>query len=188
MLILTIQDLKHIEMVYSTGYTPDPLKSEYIFLSTRYTKAYNLMMEKLYQKDPSGKVESFFWGWVKNPYLPFYKWKNLSNKVGVFLDIPEDKVVISDYDSYCEYLDEEVNELSLTGTQECLQGVFRRIRPCNIKSIVPADYLLSLYKKGITDLNNLYLFSSTKDMSGAIERNTDVFLSNQSFQLVSALS
>ena len=60
MLILTIQDLKHIEMVYSTGYTPDPLKSEYIFLSTRYTKAYNLMMEKLYQKDPSGKVESFF--------------------------------------------------------------------------------------------------------------------------------
>lgn len=185
MLVLTIQDIKNAEMLYTTGYTPNLLKSEYPFLAPRYARGYDFMMKKLYEKDPFGKVESFYWGWVKNPYLPFHRFKHIENKVGIFLDVPPSKIVISDYDKYCEYLEDETPELVLEGDNDCLQGVFRRIQIQNIRSVIPAKNLLQLYDNGIEDIMKLYINSKNKDISKVLKRSTDLLFSGK--QLVSAL-
>ena len=183
MLILSVQSFKHIQMVYSSGYTPDLYKSDYVFLSPRYMLAYNFMAKELYKKDSSGLYNSFFWGWVKNPYLDFYRFKKTSDLVGVFIEIPDNRVVVSNYDEYCAYLEEEVDTLSLKSDGACLQGVFRKIKPAEIKSIIKLDTLLRLYRNEVTDLESLYKQSLNKD----IKVYTDTFsLPDYSFVLVSA--
>ena len=96
MLILSIQEYKHVQMVYSTGYTPNILYSEYTYLSPRYTESYMKMAEELFKKDGTGNPLSFFWGWVKNPYLDFYALKGTKDKVGLFVEVPENRVLVSD--------------------------------------------------------------------------------------------
>lgn len=180
MLILSIQEYKHVQMVYSTGYTPNILYSEYVYLSPRYTEAYMKMAEELFKKDGTGDPLSFFWGWVKNPYLDFYALKGIRNKVGLFIEVPENRVVVSDYDMYCAYLDEEVSHLTLENHGQCLQGVFKKISPSNIISVVDLKDLMKLYRKGHTSLSELYNLSRVKD----IKYRTDIFsLPDYSFNL-----
>lgn len=182
MLILSIQYKKHIQMVYSSGYTPDINKSEYIHLSPQYSFAYNIMASKLYDKDNTGYYGSFWWGWVKNPYLDFYRIKNVKSRVGVFLNVPDDKVVVSNYDLYCEYLEERTEKLQLSKEGDCLQGVFRKICPSNILSVVELKDLISLYDRGVESIEKLYSASHSKDISSYM----DVFsLPDYSMQLVS---
>ena len=182
MLILSVQYKKHIQMVYSSGYTPDANRSEYIHLSPQYSFAYNTMASRLYEKDKEGNYNSFWWGWVKNPYLDFYRLKGVRSRVGVFLNIPDDKVIVSDYDLYCDFLEERTKSLHLVDEGDCLQGVFRSINPNNILSVVELKDLIGFYDQGVRSVKSLYSLSYSKDISSYM----DVFsLPDYSMKLVS---
>ena len=181
MLILTIQKYKHMQMVYSSGYTPELSHSEYAFLSPRYTEAYMKMAEELYKKNPTSNPTSFYWGWAKNPYLDFYKYKERGNLVGAFVEVPKRKVVVSDYDGYCAYIEEESDTLDLGNINgECLQAIFNRVSPSNIKSVVNLNTLYWYYQQGVTDIKSLYQFTKGKD----IRYSLDTFILPD-FELVS---
>lgn len=170
MLILTVQKYKHIQMVYSSGYTPDLRQSEYVFLSPRYTKAYEVMAEELLKKDSTGYPLSFFWGWAKNPYLDFYRYKDRKDLVGVFVEVSKKKLVLSDYDKYCAYLEEESNILDLSNLNgDCLQAIFRDLTPVNIKSVVSLNSLYWYYLQGYTDIRSLYSVSKSKDIRYSLD-------------------
>ena len=158
--ILTVQRYKDIQRIYSSeGYKPDFAKSSYAYASRRYTRAYLEVLNKLSKK--TGKdylpgLDSCIWGWSNNPFLGFYesnKGKRLEDRrYAMFCSIPESDMVYSDYDKYCDFIEENTNDKNFfvdspTGA-ECVQCCFWSLRPENINVIVDLDNIKS---------NNLWL-------------------------------
>lgn len=159
MMVLTIQRYKHIQKMYRNSYIPDFSKSRFAYLSPRYTKCYKTILKQLAEKTDRYYIDGLdtcMWGWVRNAYLDFYN-KSLfpSNKYlkkqdryyAVFCDIPEDEMVLTDYDKYCDYLEGNTNSLDFFvkdfSKSECIQCSFWDLSPDKIKLIIDVDNLKS---------------------------------------------
>ena len=139
MLVLTVQSYRNIQKIYNESYIPDLRKSRYAYLSTRYLRGYMYNIESLSKKTGISYrygLDSCMWGWVKNPYLPFYyNSGNIPFKdrmYAVFFEIDESESVLSDYDKYCRYVENESNEnffIDSVDQADCVQCCFWGINP-----------------------------------------------------------
>ncbi len=159
MLVLTIQRYKHIQQIYHGSYVPDFTKSSFANLSPRYTRCYKTVLKRLAEKTDRYYIEgldSCIWGWVRNPYVDFHKKSiSLPNKYlrkqdrlyAMFCDVPEDEMVLTDYDKYCNYVEGNSDSMDFFvkdfRQSECIQCSFWGIEPDNIKLIIDIDNLTS---------------------------------------------
>lgn len=174
MLVLTVQSYRNIQKIYNESYIPDLRKSRYAYLSTRYLRGYMYNIESLSKKTGIGYrygLDSCMWGWVKNPYLPFYyNSGNIPFKdrmYAVFFELNESESVLSDYDKYCRYVENESNEnffIDSVDQADCVQCCFWGINPKNIKLIVELDKLRGTNISEMLNCNKLndskFLFNS----------------------------
>lgn len=155
MLVLTVQKFKHLRKMYNNMYKPNITKSDYAYLSPRYTKAYKTVLDRLADKtdfDYVDGLDSCIWGWVKNPYLDFYKNLNMlydkNDKLyAVFCEIDERDMVLSDYDKFTNYtegISDDTNFIIESFSEsKCIQCSFWNLSPKNIKLVIDLDRLNS---------------------------------------------
>lgn len=155
MLVLTVQKYSILQQVYSKhGYFPNFEKSECAFLSPKYTKGYQEILKSLSDKtckDYVKGVDSCMWGWVKEPFLGFYPsnvGKSQKDRLyAVFCNIPEEDMVLSDYDKFCDYIEGYSNRKDFVidniKDAECVQCSFWRLQPENIQIVMDIDNLKS---------------------------------------------
>lgn len=144
MLVLTVQKESVVQMIKSGMYYPNFWLSEFSCMTTRFTEAYKYLRDALSKKIGKSYLESDFcmWGWVANPFVLFHTvqvdWQNM---VALFLDIPEDGVVFSDYDMFTSYVWGESNDGSfvIEDFPEAMQEVDKRCVQCVFDTIRPSD-------------------------------------------------
>lgn len=159
MMVLTVQRYKRIQQMYRNSYNPDFSKSRFATLSPRYTRCYKTILKRLAEKTDRYYIDGLdtcMWGWVRNAYLDFYT-KSIfpSNKYlskqdryyAVFCDIPEEEMVLTDYDKYCNYVEGISNNLDFFvedfTKSECIQCSFWNLSPDRIRLIIDVDNLKS---------------------------------------------
>lgn len=159
MLVLTVQRYKRIQQIYRNSYVPDFMQSRFATLSPRYTRCYKTILKRLAEKTDREYIDGLdtcMWGWVRNAYLDFYnnpmylsnKYLKKSEKFyAVFCDIPEDEMVLTDYDKYCEYVEGKRNSTDFFvedfTKSECIQCSFWNLSSDRIKLIIDMDNLKS---------------------------------------------
>lgn len=190
MLLLTVQKYKRISELYTGSYQPDFLKSRFSCLSPLHTRAYYKILDNLSKKTnryyTRGK-DSCFWGWLGyNPYLSFFQQPVKDAKdnryYGVFVNVPENAVVVSDYDKFTAYIngyskDEDYLCEYTEDKQHCYQGSFWGINKRDIAYIVDLSELVKMQKKGVNSVEDLYLHSlvHNKDESHRFDISIDSF-------------
>lgn len=105
MLVMTIQKNVVAERILDTVngvYLGDITKSNYAYLSPRYTLGYNNFNVLLNQKRKLW-VNCPIFGWAGSPCVESIDY--VSNRCAIFLDVPTEYCVFSDYDKYCDYLE-----------------------------------------------------------------------------------
>lgn len=172
MMVLTVQDYSVVKEILSGIYTPNFLKSSYACSSGRFSRAYLRVLTELSKKtgrDFQYGVDTCMWGWVNYPYLPLHKKNGFrrysKRKYAIFVEIPENQMVFSDYDSYCNYVEGScsVNFMLDEFFQQFFDYVqcsFWNINPLCIKSIVDLDNL----EKGYS-VEELYERNKLNDVS-----------------------
>lgn len=159
MLVLSIQRDDVIRKIYRREYKPQLLRSRYAMLNSGFSTAY--MYIYLTLTDFKGIKESgysgFYWGWLQNPYFKMHTFDYVMSKcrmVGVFLDVPDDCVVVSDYDRYMEYVEGTVEDFPEVDMKDvsrnaCLQVSFLDFNPSSVRCVVPFSRLLKSKEKTI---------------------------------------
>ena len=148
MLILTVQNKSFIDSVIYGNKGYDLFKSNFAFSSPRYLTGY-LLMQRMLGKKIKVKDPEMIWGWACHPYLVLHNNQNLvdsavsdedpvvskdtlpvEQKYAVFLDIDENKCILSDYNTWCKYLNEESDDLYASlkdiDSSNSIQCVFTR--------------------------------------------------------------
>lgn len=165
MLVMSVQKEKRLDSIISGTYKPNLYKSRYGCMSIRFTKGYNKIKRVLSKK--TGIVmdssSSTYWGWAKCPYVKFHRNVNVTPEelVVLFMEIPESQCVLSDYDKYCDYVNEESNNMDfiledLNGDDaQCVQVNFLSIKKENILLTIPYTSIAKYSEKGYT-ISELY--------------------------------
>lgn len=161
MLVLTIQRKEILEKILNNSYNVNIWKSPYAFQSVRFTEGYSIILDKLQEKigAPMLEGESCYWGWIKNPYIDFFA-KDADDYVALFVDVPENQMVFSDYDKYTDYVLEESTDKDFILTSDkvrsssCIQCSFWNLRPENIKLSVPLS-MLNRDSKSVSEMYHL---------------------------------
>ena len=133
MLVATVQRYNHL---VDSCYSPNILKNRFARMNKKCMKGYFEMFDMLSSEGGTKirGVDSGYWCWVDNPYLALHvQYDSEEYAKRLFLcvyDVPEDKIVVSDYDKWCLYMDNKVDCLGSCicstkdiGTGRCLQGV-----------------------------------------------------------------
>ena len=177
MLVLTIQKKEVIDKIYKGSYRVNMWKSEYAFASPRFTKGYNIIKSNLVRKTGSFMLtsDSCYWGWVCNPFYSFFDLKRMYNEYyAVFVDIPEEELVLSDYDKYTSFVLEESDsedfmvEEVLPGDTRCIQCSFKELNPEDIVFISDISILSDI--EG--DISSVYLKSALRLQWFRLSRNS----------------
>ena len=151
MLILTFQRKELLGKIYSGSYSANIWKSAYAHSSIRFTKGYNKILKSISNKTELGLLpeDSCMWGWVSNPYTKLFFPKD--SFVAIFMEIPESKLVYSDYDKFTDYIhgdssndDFILDDLTSVSEEGCIQCSFMSIKPENICLVTEIDTLPSL--------------------------------------------
>lgn len=177
MLALTIQDRR----VFEEGYSPKFLKSPFVRMDGGYLSGYSKMFKVLQGRVSRPKyhlVDSFYWFWLKNPYLKFHKIQENTagnygkDSVACFLDINPGDVLISDFDKWCEYIEDNKGSFSRcldVSTSECVQGVGWDLNKDNILSMCRFSDLQSYDGCSMSELLKVSLENDIKEK--VIERS-----------------
>lgn len=165
MLIMSVQKEKRLDSIISGTYKPNLYKSRYGCMSIRYTKGYNKIKRLLSKKlgIVTETSTSTYWGWAKCPYIKFHCNVNVAPEelVVLFLEIPESQCVLSDYDKYCDYVNEDSNSMDfiLENINDknalCVQANFLSIKKENILLTIPYESIAKYQEKGYT-ISELY--------------------------------
>lgn len=151
MLLMTVQKKEIVEKIREGNYKANFWKSDYSCISPRYTKGYMAIKSALEGKLNVSLSESCspMWAWVGYPYLDFHRLSGGDSKmVAMFIDIPENQIVFSDYDKYCRYIYDEgniedfiipsISGIDLESSETCIQASFLKIEPSQI--ILTVDF------------------------------------------------
>lgn len=102
MLVQTVQKSTYLNEILKGSYMP--IFSKSLGNMDEVTKkAYESMISELLKKDPKKlpNDRSCYWGWVKNPVWVNHAFNSISNNlVLIEVDIPEDKLLLSDFDKW----------------------------------------------------------------------------------------
>lgn len=164
MIILSIQRKEIADIMRSGNYRASLWESSYAFLSPRFTEGYNIINNAVRKR--SGKIysedESCIWGWVLNPFIDFFTFNGYLNPneyVALFIEVPDNEVVISDYDLFNSFVQGDISgedfiisDLSGVPKDSCLQCSFAGVSPNSIKLEVPLTWV-----EGMTgDIESIY--------------------------------
>ena len=101
MLVLTVQDKRVLQAVEDGKYKADFWKSRFSCVSPRFTRGYMHLRSELYKE--TGRlcdIPVFAWGGA--PFVDSIR--GGENKQVLFLEVPDDEMVFSDYDKFCDYI------------------------------------------------------------------------------------
>lgn len=101
MLVLTVQDNSVVQMLNEGKYKADFWKTRLGCLSPRFTKGYNLIRKELRNR-VNRSCESPIFAWGGTPFIESVRCGK--NKQVLFLEVPENELVFSDYDKFCDYV------------------------------------------------------------------------------------
>lgn len=105
MLVLTFQDKNTIKKIKKNIYVPKLDNSSYAYSSIEFTMGYKKVLNELRKKDEFlPEDESCLWGWVFSPSEEMILMLKGENKVAVYLDVDESKMVFSDYCVYTSFV------------------------------------------------------------------------------------
>ena len=105
MLVLTFQDRDTIKKIKKNMYVPKLDNSSYAYNSIEFTMGYKKVLNELRKKDEFlPEDESCLWGWVFSPLEEMILMLRGENKVAVYLDVDESKMVFSDYCVYTSFV------------------------------------------------------------------------------------
>lgn len=147
MRVVTFQKTKRLIEILKGAYTPKVYKSSFVGLGGRFKEGYDFMSSKL---GVDGKNDSYYWVWVKNPFLGFYRSKEFveDGYVCMLLDVEDSRVLLSDYDKYQSLVQEDsTDDFSTCLNIEdeawtCVQGVISDIKAEDIIAVCPLDCIL----------------------------------------------
>lgn len=142
MLVLTFQDKGVLRKLQKGCYFPSLMKSEYAHASVEFTMGYNKILNELSKIDYSLlEGDSCLWAWVHSPADEMVQLLVSEDKVAIYMDVDEKKVVFSDYDKYTnfvlgdsddmDFILDDVEDIDIDGM--CIQCSFT---PSAIKRIV----------------------------------------------------
>lgn len=165
MFLMTVQNEKVVKEIMKSKYKPCFWESKFAFQSERFLSAYNLIIEELHKKlkkqKGKTKYDSCMWGWVNKPFIDFHL-KHLGKKsnkklYAIFCNIPEKKMVFSDFDKYSDYLDGKTVDSFMvenfeSGDTRCLQCSFEYLLPENISTIIDVEDLKGLEKDSLDEM------------------------------------
>lgn len=101
MLVLTVQDDSVVQKLNEGKYKADFWKTRLGCLSPRFTKGYNLISKEIKRRvNRYCEVPIFAWGGT--PFIESIRCGK--GKKVLFLEVPEEELVFSDYDKFCDYV------------------------------------------------------------------------------------
>lgn len=101
MLVLTIQDKSVLQMIGDGKYKADFWKCKFSCLSPKFTKGYMVLKSELLRA--TGKTcDSPIFAWGGTPFIDSIK--GSGDKKALFLEVPENELIFSDYDKFCDFV------------------------------------------------------------------------------------
>lgn len=173
MMVLSVQEYPVVKGILDRSYSPNFIESSYACSSIRFTKAYFKILLELSKK--TGRefrygFDSCMWGWVNVPFLPLHRkngFKGYSKrKYAIFVEVPEQELVFSEYNLFCDYVNEQkdydgfILDNFFYQFFDHVQCSFWNIDPARIHLIVDIDCL----EKGYS-VEELYEGNKLNDVS-----------------------
>lgn len=169
MRVYTVQSADTVSKLYTLSYEPFMSKSNYGFMSIRSMMGYKKMLDELSLKTKRSYIygiDNVMWGWVSNPYPLLFTNVDKKGKDRLFVvvaDIPEDEMVLSDYDKYCEFLNGEKKVDFFDLESDCIQCCFWGIKPEQIEMVLDLGHISDMN----TPLNNLWVYDKSYIWNGS---------------------
>lgn len=166
MVVLTVQRKAVARKIFQGSYKSDFLKSDIVYLGGRYLSEYSKFNRSLNMicNRPRDDRE-LYWGWVYNPFMDFFY--NPEEYMGIFLEVPDERVILSDYDIYTGFCNEDsdFSDYIVTSDKDmprgsCIQCTFKDFSPENILKVVPFTALKGMRGTAEDILHNVGLMEN----------------------------
>ena len=144
MLVLTVQKKSIAQKMLSGEYKANFWKSDFACVSPNYTRGYAVLSREvsLVEEGYIDGVDSPVWFWAGIPFLGFYRGYVGEPLVAVFMDVPVERLVFSDYSGFEAYvngssgcMDFMISRCDVRGKIRegcCVQACAGRVSPGNI--------------------------------------------------------
>lgn len=119
MLVLTIQDERVADMMRGGRYKADFWKARFSCLSPRFTRGYEILRKKL-MSSKGIWCECPIFGWCGTPFIESIR--DSREKKLVFLEIPNEYMVFSDYDKFSDYVVGDSDKVDFLLTEDEAKG------------------------------------------------------------------
>lgn len=160
---MLVANVIEYENIINPKYKPSLLKSYYACTDSKYMEGYKVMLDRL--SKATGKhyimgIDSCYWVWVEHPFFELHSLNTGRFYVCIY-DMPEDSIVLSDYDKWSSSLNmgtiplESCFDCSL-GSNSCIQGVTWDLPWSNMVCALPLKHSFGLSLEELVKKAYLY--------------------------------
>lgn len=111
MLVLSFQKVNIAKKISNGLYKPTIAKSDFATSSVEFSIGYNKVLSSLRELSTDYmRGDSCIWAWVSNPDELMTQVLISEDKVAMYLDVEESKIVYSDYDKYTKFVQGESDD------------------------------------------------------------------------------
>lgn len=162
MLLLSVQKKEIAQKILEGNYHADFWKSDYACLDTNFSKKYAMVSERLNLTGSDAPI----WAWAGTPFIEFHKAKCVTQVyVCMFLDIPENRIVFSDYDKYCgdsyDFFISRKEAIERVRKGDCIQACVGYVKPDDVLLQVDYKNILDDESKSVECFYNSWRMIST---------------------------